>query len=82
MNRVYTGIKDCNGKPIYSDDKVKYTYLRCGKVGFENICSVEWGYDDVEQKEGWIIGGSLLDTIGKYDTKKSKEIIEVIINQK
>lgn len=78
MERVYTGIKDINNVKIYSGDKVKYTYYRCGQIRHQAIHIVEWGYDEEENKEGWMSGGSLLETYGKYDNKKDRETIEVI----
>lgn len=79
MKRVSTNIKDCNGREIFSTDVLKYTYYRCGKVSYTSTGNIEWGEED--GVEGWLIGGALLSSIGKFDTKKDKETIEVVSSE-
>ncbi|AIY81225.1 yopX family protein [Clostridium botulinum 202F] len=78
IEKIYTGVKDINNKKIYIGDTVKYVYYRCSKISYESIRTVVWGYDEDEKKEGFMLGGSLLETYGKYDNKKEKETLEVI----
>lgn len=78
MGKIYTGINDVHGNKIYSNDKVKYSYFRCSRLSHINICIVEWGYDEVEKREGWMAGGDLIETIGRNNNKKEIEILEVL----
>jgi YopX protein. len=78
IERIYTGVDDINNVKIYAGDKVKYTYYRCSRVSYESVHTVKWGYDEDEKKEGWILGGSLLETYGKHNNKKEKETLEVV----
>lgn len=36
------------------------------------------GYYKEEDREVWMVGGSLISTYGKYDSNKVKEVLEVI----
>lgn len=76
--RIFTGVSDRNGNKIYSDDKVKYFYYRCGRLSYRETFTVEWGYDEEENEEGWLLGGYLLRTVGKLDNEKIKEEVEIV----